>query len=108
VNLGKLLEEFTKDWEWLSFLTRYCAGRNIGKDICEDVKWWALGLAGLLLLIVVWWILSKLQRTYENWSLRRRLAKVANAKTMKEHVWSGYTPEATPSSEQRAQRRPGK
>jgi hypothetical protein len=44
--VGKLIDEITKDWEWLSFLAQYCAGRNIGKAFCQDVKWWALGIAG--------------------------------------------------------------
>ena len=105
MDFSKLIEELTKDWEWLSFLAQYCAGKNIGKAFCEDVKWWALGAAALIALMLAWWILGRLARAYENWNHRRLLAKVASAETMKEHVWSGYTPEAKPSSEQRAERR---
>jgi len=104
VDLGKLIEQLAKDWEWLLFVSQYCAGKNIGKAFCEDVKWWVLGLAALVVVVVVWWIWTRLARAYENWSHRRRLAKVADAETMKEHVWSGYTPDAKPSSDQRAQR----
>ena len=51
-----MLDELTKDWEWLSFLAQYCAGKNISAAFCRDVKWWALGLAALVAAIVVWWI----------------------------------------------------
>ena len=90
MDFGKLIDEITKDWEWLSFLARYCAGRNIGKAFCQDVKWWALGLASLLVLVLVWWIFGKVARTYEKWNFRRLSAKVADEETMKRHVWSGH------------------
>ena len=103
-----MIDELTKDWEWLSFLARYCAGKNIAKAFCEDVKWWALGIAALVVLILAWWIWGRLARAYENWNLRRLRAKIADSETMKEHVWSGYSPDAAPSSEQRAQRKSDK
>jgi ABC-type nickel/cobalt efflux system permease component RcnA len=90
MDFGKLIDQLTKDWEWLSFLAQYCAGRNLGKAFCQDVKWWALGSAGLLVVIVAWWILSRFARAYENWKHRRLMAKVADPKTMKEHVWIGH------------------
>jgi hypothetical protein len=90
VDFGKLIDEITKDWEWLSFLAQYCAGRNIGKAFCQGVKWWALGLAALLVVIIAWWISSRLASAYENWNHRRLLAKVADPETMKQHVWSGH------------------
>jgi hypothetical protein len=90
MDFGKLIDQLTKDWEWLSFLAQYCTGRNIGKAFCQDVKWWVLGAATLLVVIIAWWILSRLARVYENWNHRRLLAKVADPDTMKQHVWSGH------------------
>ena len=90
MDFGKLVEQLTKDWEWLSFLARYCAGKNIGKAFCQDVKWWALGAAALVILIVVWWIWGKLAKAYENWNHRRLMARIADDEAMKNHVWSGH------------------
>jgi hypothetical protein len=86
VDFAKLIG----DWEWLAFLARYCAGKNIGKSFCQDVKWWALGAAALLALLLAWWILGRLARVYANWNHRRLLAKIADAETMKKHVWTGH------------------
>jgi len=103
VNLEKLIGQLSKDWEWLAFVTQYCAGKNVGKSFCQDFMWWALGAAALVVAILAWWILGRLSRVYQNWKHRKMLAKVADAETMKEHMWSGYdSPEAVPSSEQRA------
>ncbi len=110
MNLDKLIGQLSKDWEWLSFLTQYCAGKNVGKAFCEDFKWSALGIAALAVALVAWWILGKISKAYGRWNHRRMLAKVADPETMKKHVWSGDSPEAMPSSEQRAakSRRPEK
>jgi hypothetical protein len=105
VDFGKLIDGLTKDWEWLSFLAQYCAGRNIGKAFCQDLKWWALGVAALLAAIAVWWILARIAKAYESWRVRRLSARVADRDTMKEHVWAGHSAHAMPSSEQRAQNR---
>jgi hypothetical protein len=46
-------------------------------------------------------------RGWRAWRYRRDLARVADEKTMRQHVWSGYdSPESTPSSERRASRKP--
>jgi hypothetical protein len=103
VNLDKLIGQLSGDWEWLSFVTQYCAGRNVSKPICEDFMWWALGAAALVVVIVAWWIQGKIARVYERWKHRRRLAKVADAETMNKYRWSGHDlPEALTSSDQRA------
>jgi hypothetical protein len=103
VNLDKLIGQLSKDWEWVSFLAQYCAGRNLGKPVCEDFKWWALGAAALVAVIVAWWILGKLSKVYGNWKHRRTVAKVADAETMNKYRWSGHDlPEALTSSDQRA------
>jgi len=103
VSLDKLIGQVSKDWEWLSFVTQYCAGRNVGKPFCQDFMWWTLVAAALVAVIVAWWILGKIAKVYGNWRHRRMLAKVADPETMKKHVWSGYdSPDAVPSSEQRA------
>jgi ABC-type nickel/cobalt efflux system permease component RcnA len=99
VDFAKLIDEVTKDWEWLSFLARYCAGKNIGKAFCEDIRWWALGVAALVVIAAVWWLLSRLARAYENWNHRRLSARIADANTMKEHVWSGHDAHAPPPAE---------
>ena len=105
MNFDKLIGQLSKDWEWLSFVTQYCAGRNVGRPVCEDFMWGALAAAALVVVIVVWWILSKIAKVFEGWKHRRMLAKIADAETMKKHVWSGYdSPEAVPSSEQRARK----
>jgi len=63
---------------------------NIGKAFCQEVKWWALGIAALVVVVLAWWILSKAARAYEAWNHRRLFAKIADAETMKEHVWKGH------------------
>ena len=107
MGIGKLIDEVTRDWEWLAFITRYCAGRNIGKAFCEDVKWWALGIAALVLVIAAAWIGGRIARAYESWNQRRLSARVADSETMKQHVWSGHDAHLT-SSDQRAQGREGR
>ncbi|HZF18842.1 MAG TPA: hypothetical protein VE008_03950 [Burkholderiales bacterium] len=99
-----MIDGIGKDWEWLSFLARYCAGKNIGKAFCDDVKWWALGIAALVVVIVVSWIFGRIARAYGRWNHRRLSAKIADAETMKQTVWSGHDAHLT-SSDQRAQRR---
>jgi hypothetical protein len=102
-----MIDEITKDWEWLSFLARYCAGKNIAKAFCDDVKWWALGVGALVIVLVVWWIFGRLARAYGNWSHRRLSARIADDDTMKKHVWAGHDAHLT-SSDQRANRKSGK
>jgi hypothetical protein len=103
VSFDQLVAQVGKDLEWLSFYARYCAGKNIEKSFCRDFEWWALGIAAIVFAIVAWWILGKIARAYGNWRHRKMLAKVADPETMKKHVWSGYdSPDAVPSSEQRA------
>jgi hypothetical protein len=85
-----MIDEITKDWEWLSFLARYCAGKNIGKGFCEDVKWWALAIAALIVALVAWWIWGRIARAYDNWNQRRLSARIADTDTMKKHVWSDH------------------
>jgi hypothetical protein len=103
VKSDKLIAELSKDWEWVSFVTQYCAGRNLGKAFCEDFKWWVLGAAALVVAIVAWWILGKIERAYGDWKHRRMLAKVADAETMNKYRWAGHDlPEALTSSDQRA------
>lgn len=107
MDLGRLIDDVTKDWEWLSFLARYCAGRNFGQAFCQDVRWWAIGIAGLLVVIAVWWILARLVKAYENWNFRRLSAEIADAETMKRHVWSGHDAHAadpTSAPERKGQR----
>src|SRR5690242_10283169 len=102
MELGKLAGGITKDWEWLSFLAQYCAGRNIGKSFCEDVKWWVLGIAAAILAIVLAWISGRVARAYAIRKHRRLAARVADSDTMKQHVWGGHDAHLT-SSDQRAQ-----
>jgi ABC-type nickel/cobalt efflux system permease component RcnA len=105
VDLGKLIAQLPKDWEWFSFLVQYCAGRNISRPFCQDFMAWALAAAALVVAFLALWILGSLWRALRNWMHRRMLAKVADAETMKKHVWSGYdSPGAVPSSEQRARK----
>src|SRR5262245_18539016 len=99
-----MLDEIAKDWEWLSFLAKYCAGRNFNQAFCEDVKWWALGIAALVVVLIAWWIFGKIARMVENWRHRRAFAKIADSKTMKDHVWAGHDAHLT-SSDQRANRK---
>jgi hypothetical protein len=103
VKSDKLIAELSKDWEWASFVTQYCVGRNLGNALCEDFKWWVLGAAALVVVIVAWWILGKIAKVYGNWKHRRMLAKVADSETMNKYRWSGHDmPEALTSSDQRA------
>jgi hypothetical protein len=103
VNIDKLIGQLSKDWEWVSFLAQYCAGRNFGKAFCQDFMWWALGAAALAVALAAWWSLGRLSRVYGNWRHRRMLAKVADAETMNKYRWTGHdTPGALTSPEQRA------
>jgi hypothetical protein len=105
VDLGRLIAQLSKDWEWFSFLAQYCAGGNIGKAFCQDFMGWALVAAALVVVLLALWILGRLGRVLRNWMHRRMLAKVADAGTMKKYVWSGYdSPDAVPSSEERARK----
>jgi len=105
VNFDRLIGQLSKDWEWLSFVTRYCASRNIDKPLCEDFMWWALAAAALVVVIVAWWILGGIAKAYESWKHRRMLAKVADAETMNKYRWSGHDlPQALTSSDQRVAR----
>ncbi len=109
MDLDRLISQLSKDWEWFSFLAQYCASRNVGKPFCQDFMVWALVAAALVVAFLAVWIMSRLGRALRNWMHRRMLAKVADAETMKKHVWSGYdSPGAKPSSEQRAERKPEK
>ena len=99
----RLIAELSKDWDWVSFVTQYCTGRNLGNALCEDFKWWVLGAAALVVAFVAWWILGKIAKVYGNWKHRRMLAKVADAETMNQYRWAGHgLPEALTSSDQRA------
>ena len=103
MNFDKLIGQLSKDWEWLSFVAQYCAGRNVGKPICEDLMWWALAAAALVVVIVAWWILGRIAKAHESWKHRRMLAKVADAETMDKYRWSGHDlPGALTPSDQRA------
>ena len=105
MDLGRLIGQLSRDWEWFSFLAQYCAGRNLGKPFCQDFMAWALVAAALVVVLLALWILGRLGKALRNWMHRRMLAKVADAETMKKHVWSGYdSPNAVPSSEQRARK----
>jgi hypothetical protein len=109
VDPGTLIAQLSKDWEWLSFLAQYCAGRNLGKPFCQDFMAWALAAAALIIALLALWTLGGLLRALRSRMHRRTLAKVADAETMKKHVWSGYdSPGAKPSSEQRSERKPEK
>jgi hypothetical protein len=103
VNFDKFIGQLSKDWEWLSFVTRYCAGRNIDTPLCEDFMGWALAAAALVVVVLAWWILARIAKAYERWKHRSMLAKVADAKTMNKYRWSGHDlPEALSPSDQRA------
>lgn len=106
MDLDRLVAQFGKELDWFSFYARYCAGKNIEKPFCRDFEWWVIGAAAVLAAIVAWWVSARIGKTWQNWRHRRSLEKVADAETMKKHVWSGYdSPDAVPSSEQRASRR---
>ena len=103
MNFDTFIGQLSKDWEWLSFVTRYCAGRNIDTPLCEDFMWGALAAAALVVVIVAWWILGGIAKAHESWKRRRTLAKIADAETMDKYRWSGHDlPEALTSSDQRA------
>ena len=103
MDFDKFIGQLSKDWEWLSFVTRYCAGRNIDRPLCEDFMWWALAAAALVVVIVAWWILGRISKVFESWKHRRMLAKVADDKTMNKYRWSGHNlPDALTPSDQRA------
>jgi len=105
VDLDKLIAQFGKELDWFSFYARYCTGRNIEKPFCRDFEWWAIGAIVLVAAIIAWWTLGKIGKAWRNRRHRRSLVKVANSETMKKHVWAGYdSPDAVPSSEQRATR----
>lgn len=102
MDLDKLIAQFGKDLEWFFFYSKYCTGKNIANAFCRDFKWWALGTLAVLTMLVVWWIGNRVARAYRNWSFERARARIADEETMKRHAWSGYTPDAATSADQRA------
>ena len=105
MDLGGLIARISKDWEWFSFLAQYCAGGNISRPFCQDFMAWALVAAALVVVLFALWILGRLGRALRNGMQRRMLAKVADAQTMKKHLWSGYdSTNAEPSSGARARK----
>jgi len=102
MDLDKLITQFGKDLEWFFFYSKYCAGKNLENTFCRDFKWWALGAVALFALLVGWWIWGRIARAFRNWAHRREAARVADAETMNKHAWSGYSPDAALSSDQRA------
>ena len=108
MDLGKLIAQFGKDLEWFFFYSKYCAGKNLENAFCRDFKWWLFGTLVILGLLVLWWIWSRLSRAFRNWAYERARARIADEETMKRHAWSGYSPDAATSADQRAgkERRP--
>ena len=108
MDIGKLLSQLAKDLDWFSFYARYCASANVEKPFCRDFQWWVLGIAALAVALILWVLLGALGRLWRRWRHEKSLARVADAEVMKQHVWSGYdSPNAVPSSEQRAGKRKG-
>jgi hypothetical protein len=109
VSLDPLISQVSKDWEWVSFLAQYCAGSNIGKPVCQEVRWWAIGIAALAVAMLAWWILGRLSKAYGRWNHRKMSAKVADAETMNKYRWSGHdSPDALTSSGERSAKPSGK
>jgi hypothetical protein len=102
MDLDKLITQFGKDLEWFFFYSKYCVGKNLENAFCRDFKWWALGTIALVALLLAWWIWGRIATAFRNWAHRREAARVADAETMSKHVWSGYSPDAALSSDQRA------
>jgi len=109
VSLDPLISQVAKDWEWVSFLAQYCAGPNIGKPVCQEVRWWAIGIAAFAVAMVIWWILGRLSKAYGRRHHRKMSAKVADAETMDKYRWSGHdAPDALTSAGQRSAKPSGK
>jgi hypothetical protein len=93
MDATRLIEQFWKELEWLAFYTQYCAGENIDKPICGDFRFWTIGAAAgvgvLVIAIVVSRIAGKVRDSFENWRQRKALAAVADAETMEKHKWVG-------------------
>ncbi len=105
MDFHSFFAQLSKDLDWFSFYARYCAGRNLTSSFCRDFEWWMLGAAALIVIILVWWGVGRLLRSRRAWQYRRDLARVADEKTMRQHVWSGYdSPQSMPSTERRASR----
>ncbi|MGB5080778.1 MAG: hypothetical protein WBO23_08545 [Burkholderiales bacterium] len=102
MDLDKLITQFGNDLEWFFFYSKYCAGQNLESAFCRDFKWWALGASALVAALVLWWVGGRVFAICRDWARRRALAKVADAETMSRHAWSGYTPDAATSADQRA------
>jgi hypothetical protein len=109
MDFDRFLAQLAKELDWFSFYARYCAGKNIEKPLCRDFQWWMLGIAALVVALAAWIVLDWLGKLYRNRHHRKSLVKLADAETMKQHVWSGYdSPNAVPSSEQRANKGQGR
>ena len=102
MDLDKLITQFGKDLDWFFFYSKYCAGQNLESTFCRDFKWWALGASALVAALVLGWVWGRVSAICRDWAHRRALAKVADAETMSRHAWSGYSPDAATSADQRA------
>ncbi len=74
----------------LVFTARYCAGRNLLESkMCQDLLPWVAGLVGL---VVLWFLWRRLKKAIKRWLWVRSQSKVASRKTMDEIRWTGYEP----------------
>ena len=83
-------DKIAAELKFLVFEVRYCAGRNLLESkMCHDLLPWVAGLVGL---IVLWFLWRRLKKAIKRWLWVRSQAKVASEKTMDEVRWTGYDP----------------
>jgi len=85
-----MIDEMTKDWQWLSFLAQYWPERTSARPSATTSGGGRSGSPRSSSCSSL--VDSEQDRVaYENWKHRRLFAKIADAETMKKHVWSVTT-----------------
>ncbi len=83
-------DRIVAELKFLIFEVRYCAGRNLLESgMCRDLLLWVAGLVGLIVLYFLW---RRLKKAIKRWLWVRSQSRVASKKTMDEIRWTGYEP----------------
>jgi tellurite resistance protein len=83
------MDKYLADAEWLAFLVKYCAGRNISSAVCRDVLTWVIVAAAVIAMIALMIIAAWLMKKLRAYLWRKSQLKVADTETMKQYRWTG-------------------
>jgi hypothetical protein len=84
------MDKYWAELKWLGFQAQYCLGHNLFESkICRDFRPWAIGVAAVIALIVLYVVWSRLSKRVRAWLWLRAQAKVADKETMDRYRWTG-------------------